>query len=119
MPFRTAPAELRTHLGPIPHQPFVRKGRDFVTAPETLSSTVFDLKPGARVLMPDGRAATFVQHAPHPLTPNLRLVIWKMPDGSWSHDALDLFQHVGEALAATDDERRQALREALLHRSQW
>lgn len=83
-------------------------------------TTVAGMTPGDRVSIPGGEgAATFVQRAPHPLYPHLCLVVWRMPDGSWSHDALAAAQDVGEVLPATPDGRRQALRQALLHRSQW
>lgn len=81
--------------------------------------TVAQLVPGDQVLGLEG-PVTFVQQAEHPLWPHLRLVIWKMPDGSWSHDALDARQEVGAlAVQSTPAERKQALRQALLHRSQW
>jgi hypothetical protein len=61
-----------------------------------------------------GRSATFVGAMPHPIWPVLRLVIWKMDDGEWSHDALDSRQWVGEAQPSTSDERLINLSKALL-----
>jgi hypothetical protein len=58
-------------------------------------------------------AATFVGQLPHPLYPGLQMVIWRMPDRSWSHDALSPAQFVGEALPANYIDRRQRLKAAL------
>jgi hypothetical protein len=79
---------------------------------------VRDLVPGDKVTN-GSVTATFVQQAEHPIWTHLRLVIWRMPDGSWSHDALDPMQVVGEVTAMPLAARQRALREALLHRSQW
>lgn len=83
-------------------------------------TTVADLASGMRVRVPgETDAATFVQRAPHPLWPHLQLVVWRLPGGAWSHDALHAAQEVGEVLPSTAEERTQALRRALLHPSQW
>lgn len=75
-------------------------------------ATVSDLVPGDIVASGPGRAI-FVQRAPHPLYPGLVLVVWRMADGSWSHDALSACQHVGDTLPSTYAMRRSALRAAL------
>lgn len=72
-------------------------------------SYVWNLAPGDVV-----QGHTFVQRAPHPLYSSLQLVIWRLADGSWSHDALDQLQYVGEAEPATVEQRKQRLRDALL-----
>jgi hypothetical protein len=80
-----------------------------------MRATVETLRPGQVVSIPElGLSATFVQQAPHPIWPNLRLVIWKMADGSWSHDALDPRQDVGEIEPATPEALLANLRAALL-----
>ena len=76
-------------------------------------ATVAELRPGDLVTNAS-MAATYVAQAPHPIWPHLRLVIWRMADGSWSHDALDPQQYVGIAVAGTHDELQQRLRAALL-----
>lgn len=55
---------------------------------------VNELRPGDEVIFGGGRA-TFVATEPHPKYPSLRLVIWRLDDGSWSLDALDPWQVVG------------------------
>jgi hypothetical protein len=60
------------------------------------------------------RWAVFVARTEHPIWPHLQLVIWRMDDGSWSHDALLARQDVGAVTDATPDERRHRLREAML-----
>lgn len=72
------------------------------------------LLPGDEVRQADGSSAVFIQHAPHPIWPNLRLVVWAMPDGSWCHDALSFRQEVGEVKRSTDEQRLARLRSALL-----
>lgn len=77
---------------------------------------VKDLVPGDAVWIEwSGGEATFVVATRHPLyAPPLRLVVWKMPDGSWSHDALDERQDVGQVVEPTDARAREdRLREAL------
>ncbi len=70
-----------------------------------------DLTPGD-VVVSGGDSATFVASMPHPIWPQIALVVWKMADGSWSHDALDWRQDVGELIPDVD--RSVALRTALL-----
>lgn len=74
---------------------------------------VRDLQPGD-VVVHGGESATFVAQTEHPIWPHLRLVIWRLRDGSWSHDALASGQEIGVALPATAAERRTSLRAALL-----
>ena len=63
-------------------------------------TTVADLEPGDRLTMPwpfggtGEKTSTFVAQCPHPLWPHLQLVIWRMDDLTWSHDALDARQEL-------------------------
>ncbi len=70
---------------------------------------VIDLVPGSIF---DGH--TFVAQTVHPLWPNLQLVIWRLRDGTWSHDALS----PGQEIIGLDLKRSQNktinLRRALL-----
>lgn len=59
-------------------------------------------------------SAIFVAQTEHPIWPHLRLVIWKMSDGSWSHDALSAGQDVGEPVPTSTLDRASNLRLALL-----
>lgn len=78
---------------------------------------VSELSPG-NVVENFGRSAVFVAQTEHPIWPHLRLVIWKMDDGSWSHDALDARQDVGQLKPWDEpDERMATLRFALLGRT--
>jgi len=82
-------------------------------------ATVSALSPGDRIVQdgPEGMvSAVFVAQAPHPLYPGLRLVIWKLDDGSWSFDALRPGQEVGqwEPGAELPGRRRENLARALL-----
>lgn len=75
---------------------------------------VIELRPGDKVEDPWSRTRhTFVAQCPHPLYAGLRLVIWRLSDGTWSHDALSAQQDVGEPIPSTDAEREDALRRAL------
>lgn len=74
---------------------------------ELLPGDVVDLGPAH---------ATYVAQAEHPIWPSLRLVVWRLGDGSWSHDALDARQDVGQARPATAAQRDQRLKLALLGR---
>lgn len=73
---------------------------------------VSELLPGDLVSQ-GGMQAVFITHCPHPVWPRLRLVIWRLDDGGWSHDALDADQDVGEAAPATSEERQHRLRAVL------
>lgn len=79
--------------------------------------TVSSLFPGEVVHMM-GRQAVYIEQAPHPIYAGLRLVLWKLDTGEWSHDALDPRQEVGETLPSTPEERRVALRWALLRQGE-
>jgi hypothetical protein len=92
-------------------------------------SAVRELLPGD--LVTNGpMSATFIAATQHPIWPDLALVIWRMLGDElsvdergwvmspWSHDALAWDQHVGEAAAATREDRMRRLRKALLDRSQ-
>lgn len=62
-----------------------------------------------------GRNALYISQTNHPIFPGFRLVIWKLDNGSWSHDALDSQQVVGERVQeASAEVRQQRLRAALL-----
>lgn len=75
--------------------------------------TVQDLVPGDLVSAFE-RSAVFVAQTDHPLYLHpIRLVVWKLDDGTWSHDALDYRQEVGERVPSTVDERMARLRGAL------
>jgi hypothetical protein len=79
--------------------------------------TVMELRPGDEVSLvaPEGvRTAVFVAETAHPLWPSLRLVIWWLDTGEWSHDALSAMQDVGPVQPSTDDERVERLKAALL-----
>lgn len=76
-------------------------------------STVCDLVPGDTVVL-NGTPAIFITRTQHPLWPQLELVIWRLPDGSWSHDALSVDQFVGQAQPADVFSRKAALQRAVL-----
>src|SRR5690554_7124055 len=76
-------------------------------------TAVAELLPGDLVTNA-GQSATFITHTAHPLWPHLRLVIWRMADGTWYHDALDARQQVGEVEPADLFARRSRLQAALL-----
>ena len=76
-------------------------------------SRVSELQPGDEVHN-FGEYAVFVQRCQHPIWPSMQLVIWKMPDGTWSHDALDAWQEVGTPVESTVEDRMTRLRAALL-----
>jgi len=67
---------------------------------------ISSLIPGDRIThmatLADGcSTAVFVGSMPHPLYMGLRLVIWRMGDGSWSHDALSAQQEIQGVLDPT------------------
>jgi hypothetical protein len=58
---------------------------------------VIDLIPGVKILDTfTGKSHTYVAQCRHPLYRGLQLVVWRMADGSWSHDALSCVQDVGD-----------------------
>ncbi len=74
---------------------------------------VYELAPGD-VVEHAGERACHITHVPHPIFPNLQLVIWMLErDGSHSFDALNAAQEVGQLVAQTTDERTVSLRLAL------
>jgi hypothetical protein len=76
-------------------------------------SRVDELIPGDLVTVPAvNMSATFVARTTHPIWPNLQLVIWRLDNGSWSHDALDARQEVGDVSPANDIDRKARLRAA-------
>ena len=76
-----------------------------------MNAQVVDLVPGDRVENA-GMTAVFVARTEHPLYPYLQLVIWRLQDGTWSHDALDEREWIGRVLAGED--RAANLRASLL-----
>ena len=74
-------------------------------------ATVSSLLPGDHVELM-GMGAIYVAQTDHPLYPGLRLVVWKLDSGEWSHDALSAAQYVGEVdvRAGRDANLRAALR---------
>lgn len=58
-------------------------------------------------------SAVFISRGVHPIWPTLMLVIWRLGD-SWSFDALDLYQEVGDVVPSTAADRQRRLRAALL-----
>ena len=79
-------------------------------------SRVDELTPGDLVTNPTiNKAAIFVARTTHPIWPDFQLVIWRMDDGSWSHDALLARQEIlGDVSPATAADREARLRGALL-----
>jgi hypothetical protein len=81
--------------------------------PEPSPARVMDLSPGDLVTS-FRRSACYIQSCAHPLFDRpLQLVIWRLDDGSWSHDALSPEQVVGQVRPATLAERQERLRRAL------
>ncbi len=39
---------------------------------------------------------TFIVQTQHPAYPTLQLVVWRLSDGSWSFDALQADQYIGQ-----------------------
>lgn len=76
--------------------------------------TVTQLRPGDEVHNGGDSAVFLGTVRPHPLFPPLWMVIWRLPGGMISLDALDPNQHVGYAMITTVEERRARLRQALL-----
>ncbi len=83
------------------------------------SVRVRELRPGDTVSVTNLREITAIHVAtvdPHPLYRHLALVVWRMSDGTWSHDALDLDQVVGDVdRPRTNTETADRLRAALHH----
>lgn len=57
---------------------------------------IIDLTPGMRICDPRGGSHTFMAQCLHPLYRGMQLVIWRLADGTWSHDALSPIQEIGE-----------------------
>lgn len=76
-------------------------------------TAVYALVPGD-IVATDDRSGTFITATQHPLWPHLQLVIWRMDDGSWSHDALSAHQDVGTVQPADLFSRKAQLQRALL-----
>lgn len=71
---------------------------------------VVDLRPGDVVRLSGGPSGIFISSVRHPVHPTLQLVVWRLEDGTWSHDALDARQVVGDRDDVDDDERGRRLR---------
>lgn len=76
-------------------------------------TTVADLVPGDVVDLGDD-SATFIARTQHPIWPSMQLVVWRLADGTWSHDALRMQQDVGQARPADVFSRQAELRRTLL-----
>jgi len=77
------------------------------------TARVAHLQPGDEVTTA-GMTAVFIAATKHPLWPSLQLVVWRLADGEWSHDALDARQEIGHISPSTTEERHARLRAALL-----
>lgn len=73
---------------------------------------VADLQPGDLVTQ-GGESAVFIVSTQHHAYRALRLVIWRLDDGTISADALAYIQEVGEVTTATPRERYDRLMAAL------
>lgn len=58
--------------------------------------------------------AVFIAETMHPIWPHLRLVIWKLSNGTWSFDALNRLQDIGQIEPSDAAARIDRLRLALL-----
>lgn len=74
---------------------------------------LFELVPGDVVTL-GGEIGFYVARTRHPIWQHLELVIWRRPDGSWSHDALHREQDIGRVLPSTAALRAERLRAVLL-----
>lgn len=70
---------------------------------------VAGLLPGERITL-GTTSAIYIAQTAHPVYPGLQLVLWRMDDGTWHHDALNALQDVGEPEPATPEEREENLR---------
>lgn len=80
-------------------------------------AAVMELRPGDEVTLPAPEGpctGVFVAEAAHPLYFGLRLVVWRLDSGEWSHDALSPRQDVGAVTPSSADERAARLRAVLL-----
>jgi hypothetical protein len=77
-------------------------------------STVRDLLPGDIVTLPGSEVSgVFITADHHATYPGLKLVVWKLSDGTFSFDALNLDQHIGQIQPAGPEQRQEQLRRAL------
>lgn len=75
-------------------------------------TTVNELRPGDLVTQSGVGSAIFIASGTHPKYPGLRLVIWKLDDGTWSLDALRWNQEVGELIFSTAEQKWDRVQEA-------
>lgn len=71
---------------------------------------VAQLTPGDLIGSAAGRTALYITQSEHPIWPSLRLVIWRLSDGTWSFDALSSQQEVGVQLSRNEPPGRRELR---------
>jgi len=83
-----------------------------------MTARVADLIPGDLVTQ-GNMSAVFIVTCRHPLWPTLQLVIWRLDNDEWSHDALSILQEVGEIISSTKSEREARLRAALVGGRTW
>lgn len=75
---------------------------------------VSELEPGQQIINPiDGSTPCFIVAFAHPYYDGLAQVVWRMPDGTSSFDALSWHQDVGEPVPASESERVTNLRDAI------
>lgn len=67
---------------------------------------VCDLQPADRIETADRVGTCVAVHRPHPHWKHLCLVVWLLDDGTWSFDALDARQDVGQLVDVVPDAER-------------
>lgn len=77
-------------------------------------TTVSELIPGDKIQIMDKLSAVFISQTTHPIWPHLQLVIWRLSDWSWAHDALDSRQYIGEVDRLDPVQTTERLKEWLL-----
>lgn len=68
--------------------------------------------------LPGEPRACFIAQTDHPVFPGLRLVIWRMTGGRWSHDALHAEQSIYMGTLVERGGRDRA-RDALFGMDEW
>lgn len=86
----------------------------------SVTMRVMDLQPGDKVRIADQEGIFIASVSPHPLYPQLWMVIWRMIGGRiqdrWSHDALSPLQDVGEVVQPRTKECFEARLRFALHK---